>query len=85
MPSFTVSGASELAEYLIPLTTADAVKIFDFMGSEDEVYAAVYGPDRYGKPVKQALWIGREGNRFYVVVDDYHPGRYGKAQIIVGK
>jgi hypothetical protein len=93
MPSFTVKNSDQLSSYITPLSLEDAATLmtmaFDASATDGQVYAAVYGPGNDGKPTKSALYVKAEmtdvGWLYAVVLEEYHPRKDGKAQIVFGK
>lgn len=99
MPSFTVDNARQLSDYIIPLSLADATTITDdvikYASPETSPtgagtgYYAVYGPNMDGDYCSTALYVTpfqHEGNWYYaVVMDEYHPRKNGKADMVFGK
>jgi hypothetical protein len=97
MPSFMVDSATQLAEYVTPLTEADAVTMTDWCVKKEingqpgdgRGYFAIYGPDNDGKSGKWALYITPDFLNgkwlYFVIMEEYHPRKDGKADIVFGK
>lgn len=82
MGNFAVSGPQQLSDFITPLTLDNATEMFDFMGTEESVYAAVYGAGNDGKPGKWAVRLTRVDGFIMCNLGDYHPRSEGKAEII---
>jgi hypothetical protein len=97
MGAFTVTSASQLADYIIPLSVKDAVTLTDWCVKKEingqpgdgHGYFAIYGPDRDGMACKLALHVTPEYLNgqwmYFVILDDYRPRKDGKADIEFGK
>jgi hypothetical protein len=90
MPSFTVSSASQLSDYIVPLSEDDAVTLTEYaLAQERGIYAAVYGQSNSGNYGKWLIWVEpvfiASTWHFAIVLDAYHPRSQGKAEIIVGR
>lgn len=83
MPSFPVHSASELAAIVVPLSEAGATEIFDALGTSESIYAAVYGKGSDGKDGKWSIAITHYSEFWLVQLEEYHPRKNGKAEIIV--
>lgn len=97
MPSFMADSAQTIADFIIPVTVTDAVTMTDICVKREingkpgsgRSYFAVYGIDGEGKPGKWALYINPEyfnGSwHYYVILEEYHPRKNGKAEREFGK
>lgn len=86
MPMFPVKSADELAAFIIPVTTEQANTMIRTVNETGHSgYFAVYGTDGDGKPGKWAIHVRPEGDEierwYYVILNDYHPRKDGKATI----
>lgn len=96
MPSFMVNKVSDISDFIIPLTEADAVTLTDWCIKREtgnpgngRGYFAVYGKGFDGTPGKWAIYVTPNLLNgewwFHVIVTDYHPRKEGKADIVFGK
>lgn len=97
MVAFMADSAQQIADFLIPVTVADAVTMTDTCVKREingepgsgRGYFAVYGSGWDGSPGKWAIYISPEYLNgkwmYYVQLSDYHPRKDGKAEIEFGK